>query len=294
MIYNADKVRSLRFAIAVWWCAVGFIAAVSTTVVAKPQRIVSLNLCVDQIIIDLVAPERIAALSFLATDQMMSAISERAQSYTRVKGAAEDVLALDPDLIFVGAYSTPATRNLLRRLGKHVVVVNQPATFDGIRDVIRQLAKAVQEDARGEAMIAAFDRRLARALEQRGSQVPTALALQVNSFVSMPGSLLDDAFRVAGLHNVAVQLGQGRGGRVALESLLNQPPDILVLVNAPDDFRTVLADNLRHPAVRHLSARQTHVTLPMWSTLCGTPYVATAVSLLIKARAEFLALRSGK
>ncbi|MCH9766138.1 MAG: ABC transporter substrate-binding protein [Alphaproteobacteria bacterium] len=260
---------------------------------APPQRIVSLNLCVDQILIDLVAPERIAALSFLATDATMSAVAHRAHAYKRVRGAAEDVLVLDPDLVFAGRYSTPATRNLLRRLGKRVVVVDQPATLDGIRRLIRLLATAVGAAERGEAMIAAFDRRLAHAVDaknRRDEHQPTAMALEVNSIVSLPGSLLDDVLQFVGLKNMAATLGHSRGGRVALETLVLTPPDVLVLANAPEDFRTVLADNLRHPVLKTLQSSRPHVALPMWSTLCGTPYVATAVERLADARRQVLAV----
>ena len=257
----------------------------------KPQRIVSLNLCVDQILIDLVAKERIAALSFLATDRAMSAVAKRADTYPRVRGAAEGVVALNPDLVIAGSYSTLATRSLLHRLGKRVVVVTQPATIDGVRGLISNLAELVGEPERGRQMTAAFDQRLQKATDhapsQRASQSssrPTALAVQVNSIVSMSGTLLDDAIRLAGLKNSAQDVAVGRSGRVPLEMIVRQPPDVLVLANAPEDFKTVLADNLRHPVLVNLTKERPVVSLPMWSTLCGTPYVATAVERLVAAR----------
>ena len=39
---------------------------------AKPQRIVSLNLCTDQLLLQLVEPERIAALTYLSDDPRQS------------------------------------------------------------------------------------------------------------------------------------------------------------------------------------------------------------------------------
>jgi len=264
-----------------------------------PQRIVSLNMCVDQILIDLVAKDRIAALSFLATDRTMSAVAERAKNYPRVKGAAEGVLALDPDLVIAGSYSTPATRNLLQRLGKRVVVVKQPATIEGVRNLITQLADLVGAPKRGHEMIAAFDQRLHKATAEdarakspgraksAGANPPTALAVQVNSIVSMPGTLLDDALTRAGLKNSARDLVRGKSGRVPLELIVRHPPDVLVMANAPEDFKTVLADNLRHPVLDTLTKNRPVVSLPMWSTLCGTPYVVTAVERLVAARRAF-------
>ena len=90
---------------------------------AKPMRIVSLNLCTDQVLVDLVEVRRIAALSFLARDANLSAISARARTIHQVRGAAEEVLSLDPDLVLAGTYTTPATVDLLRRLGRNVTVL---------------------------------------------------------------------------------------------------------------------------------------------------------------------------
>lgn len=275
---------------------------------AQPQRIVSLNLCVDQILIDLVPKDRIAALSFLAADKSMSAIADRTAQYHRVRGDAEDVLAYDPDLVFAGAYSTPATRRMLEQLGKRVVVVRQPTSISGVRDVIRQLAAQVGEPARGDVLINAFDSQIAEARAKAGlaplppgqkqndvdlGQSPTALAIEVNNIVSQHGTLLNDAMRVAGLRNSSGDLATGLQGRVDLETLVLNPPDVMVFANAPTDFRTVLADNLRHPVLQKIEADRPSVSLPMWTTLCGTQYVAEAVSRLADVHHKLAKRKTG-
>lgn len=259
----------------------------------KPQRIVSLNLCVDQILIDLVDKKRIAALSFLATDQAMSAVADRAENFPRVRGSAEGVLSHNPDLVIAGAYSTPATRNLLQRLGRRVEVVQQPTTVGGVRELILKLAGLVGAPQRGREMVAAFDKKLqdaAKLIPRAGNtdaELPSALAIHVNSIVSMPNTLLDDALSRAGFRNAAQDMTSASSGRVSLEALVRHPPDVLVFANTPSDFRTVLADNLHHPVLKSLSRGRPVVTLPMWATLCGTPYVATAVDRLSAARQQY-------
>lgn len=288
----------LGYFISILLCSAPF--ATFASAAAKPQRIVSLNLCVDQILIDLVAKDRIAALSFLATDPTLSAVAERAKSYPRLRGEAEAILELNPDLVLVGAYSTPATRLLLQRLGKRVEVVHQPMTLAGIRDLVTHLADLVGAPERGKAMIAAFDKRLQDATALPGGahvdpllKKPTALILEVNNIVSSKGSLLDDALTYAGLENTAGHGVAAPGGRVTLETLIAAPPDVLVLANTPDDFKTVLADNLRHPALRAIRKDRPVVTVPMWASLCGTPHVATAVEQFAAARRQAMAMEPG-
>jgi iron complex transport system substrate-binding protein len=137
--------------------------------------------------------------------------------------------------------------------------------------------------ARGEQLIAAFDERLAAVSTPDRRQV-SALAYQANSLVSGPGSLLDAAFAAAGIANVAGAARLGRGGHLPLEALVAAPPDLVVLAQAPETYRTAVADNLRHPALGRLLAARPHVVLPMPLWLCGTPRIADAVALLAQAR----------
>src|SRR5262245_9331722 len=145
----------------------------------KPQRIVSLDLCADQLLIELVEPERIAAVTFMAPVQGLSAIWERAKGLPVTRGAAEDVLSHRPDLILAGQYGSAPTVNLLRRLKANVVVVPMASDLEGVRVAVRAVAAAVGEDARGEAMVAAFDRRLAQIKPPSPASAPTAVVYQV-------------------------------------------------------------------------------------------------------------------
>jgi iron complex transport system substrate-binding protein len=263
------------------WFACLCACLVQTGAVASepPRRIVSLNMCTDQLLIDLVAPERISAVSFLATDKTLSAAADRLQNFKRVKGTAEEVLALNPDLVIAGEYTTGATVDLLRRLGRTVLVVPLASDFDGMRATIRQMAVAVGAVERGEEIIRAFDERLRGARSTLATQ-PTAIAYQVGSFVSGPESLLDAALTAAGYRNLAREMHLDVAGRLPIEQLVTSPPDLLVLANAADDFQTVLADNLRHPALKQLMKQRPSVHLPMPYWMCATPKIAEAVEIL--------------
>ncbi len=250
---------------------------------AKPARIVSLDLCADQLMIDLVERGRIAAVTHLAGDASVSAIPERARGLPITHGAAEDVLRYDPDLVLAGPFGVSATVDLLRRLGKRVVVVPQPADLGGIAASVRSVANAVGEPERGEAMLADFERRLAE-LAPRTAFRPTAVIYQVGGSVSAPGTFASSALAAAGFRNLAADYRLSRGGQVPLESLLARPPDLLVLASTADEYRTALADNLRHPAIGLLRQRGASIELPWRLWLCGTPHVIEALERLAAAR----------
>ncbi len=267
--------------------AFAFVAAMlSTRVDAEPaERIVSLNLCTDQILIDLVPADRIRALSHVAADAASSSIADRARNFTRIRGDAEEVLALDPDLIVTTEFSTPTTVSLLERLGRRVVKIPFAHNLDGVRVAVRQIAEAVGTIDAGNAIIANFDRRLAAlATAPRDAPAPTAVIYQVNSLVSGVGTLEDEALRLAGFRNLAPELNLDPGGRVALEAIVAHPPDLLVLSGPSGEYRTVVADNLAHPALAAVMRQRATLVVPWRHWLCGTPYIADAIEALVDAR----------
>lgn len=264
-----------------------------------PQRIVSLNLCLDPLVLGLVERSRIAALTALAADPTLSTISGDVAGLTLLRGTAEEVLALDPDLILAGTWTTGPTVDLLRRLGRRVVVVPLPNSIADIAATIRTVAAATGAQARGEAMIAAFEHRLALAIPSTDAgtapgsipRPPSALVYHVNGLVSGGGSMLDEALTRAGWRNAAADHQLGRGGRLDLEAIVASPPDLVVLAQTSDTYRTVAADNVRHPALRQLLRTRPSLVLPMPLWLCGTPAIADAVAELSRVRTVIGATR---
>lgn len=268
----------------------------------KPQRIVSLDLCADQLLIELVERRRIAAVTHLAADPEVSTIWDSAKGLPVTRGAAEDVLAHKPDLVLAGPFGVAPTVDVLRRLGANVVVVPMASDLDGVRTAVRTVATAAREEAKGEAMIQAFDRNLAQVAAARGpargqpqgqpqGPPPTALLYQVGGLVLAPGSIGDAALAAAGLRNKAAEYRLTRAGQVPLELLVAAPPDLIVLSRGADQYRTVASDNLRHPALAALRQRHASVELPSRLLLCGTPHVADAIALLAEARTDIEARR---
>ncbi|MCL4765986.1 MAG: ABC transporter substrate-binding protein [Hyphomicrobiaceae bacterium] len=268
--------------------ALAAVLALACSAAAEPaRRIVSLNLCIDPIVLDLVPRERIQALSWVSSDPNVSPIIDRIAGIRLVRGTAEEVLALEPDLVLAGAHTTPATVDLLRRLGQRVEVIPMATTIEGIAKVIRAIAAAVGEPARGEAMVADFDRRLAKA-RAHGPERPEAVVYQANSIVSPSGTLAAAALEAAGFSNAADRVALTPGERIDLETLVVNPPDLVALGQQATTYRTPVADNLRHPALAHVLAERAHVDLPMPLWLCGTPHVADAVATLARARRAIL------
>jgi iron complex transport system substrate-binding protein len=117
-----------------------------------------------------------------------------------------------------------------------------------------------------------------------GARHVRALAYQVNGLASGNGSLAHAVLEAASLGNHAVNLRLGPGGALPLELLAADPPDLLVLTGPADEYRTVVAENLRHPAFLAVSSGRETLVLPWRYWLCGTPEIATAIDALAAAR----------
>lgn len=253
-----------------------------------PQRIVSLNLCTDQLVAEIVSRERLVGVSKLAADPSLSSMSGQFSGVKLLNGTTEEVLNLNPDLVIVSDTTSSATVELLRKVGLRVMIVPMASNFDSMCANIRAIAIAVGDVNAGESLVKDFDERL-RSARSTVASSPTALAYQVNSLVSGADSLFDEILDAAGYHNLARDLSMGRTGRVPLEALVTHPPDLLVFANAPADYKTVLADNLRHPALAYVRSRRRSIVIPMPYWLCATPRIADAVEMLASMKSSSFA-----
>ncbi len=232
---------------------------------AWASGVVSLNLCSDQLLV-LLAPERVGALEFLARDPALSFVAAQARRFPWVRADAEAVLRLHPDLVLAGRYGAQTTVALLRARGVRVVQIDEPQNFAGIEAQVMQVAWLLGEAARGQAMVTRMEAAL-RALPQR--RRGRAVFWEAGGWTAGPGSLADAALRAAGWTDA------GTGGRIGVEALLRQKPDLLVTDTAPD-YPSMATDLAWHPALRGLARK----TVPPALLICGGPYSVQAAEML--------------
>src|SRR3981081_1028683 len=77
-------------------------------------RIVSMNVCTDQLLITLADPSQIVGLSRFSRDAWQSWAADNARRYPILSGGAEDVLVLRPDIVVASLFDKRSTRELLK------------------------------------------------------------------------------------------------------------------------------------------------------------------------------------
>lgn len=245
----------------------------ATPAAAAPQRVVSINLCADQLLVALAEPSQIAGLSPLAADPALSAVAARAGAFARVRPNAEAVLALSPDLVIAGAWGGREAEAILA--GRAIPVLRLPLAedFPAIRAQILQAGEALGQAARAAALTADIDRRLAAIVPAGGEPV---LVWQAAGFTPGHGTLADAVLVAAGRANAARFAGYGT---IRLEALLAAPPSLLVLPTLARGSTTSLAETLLlHPALAALPVRRIE---PSWLA-CGGPESVRAAEALAR------------
>ncbi|MEM6355253.1 MAG: ABC transporter substrate-binding protein [Pseudomonadota bacterium] len=247
-----------------------------------PRRVVSMNLCTDQLAMMLAAPGQLVSVSYLAQDLSGSAMAEEAQAYPTNRGLAEEIFLLEPDLVIAGTFTTPATVGLLRRLGVPVAEFEPANGLSDIRDRLVQMGALLGREAQAARVLAAFDADLAEAHVTDGPR-PRAATYYANGYTSGAGTLASSVIEAAGLDNLGAALGIERGGRLALEKLVTEKPD-LIITGRQFETPALAQEVLAHPALAALQDEAGTAPVADRDWVCGTPKVLAAIRRLAAAR----------
>ena len=247
-----------------------------------PRRVVSMNLCTDQLAMLLAGPGQLVSVSHLARDPRSSAMADAAMTFPDNRGMAEEILTFQPDLVLAGAWTHRQSVEMLRRVGIPVETFAPDSDIAGIRDSIRRMGEVLGREAAAEAMIAQFDADLA-ALDPGPPPHPRAALYAANGYSSGSSSLSGQIVALGGFDNIADAAGLPSGGVLPLEVLLLSDPDLLIL---DQHYRghSRAEEILDHPALRAARAwiPAALTSSPDW--VCGTPYILRAASQLQDAR----------
>ena len=231
--------------------------------------IVSTNPCADAILVRLVPPARIAAISRWSRDAGATSVPLAvANRFRATGGTAEEVLALRPSLVLASSFTLPATRDAYARAGLRVLYLDSPTTVAASIAQVRQVAAAVGEPGRGEAMARAVINAVRPELVEGRAVInavrpelveghtiintvrpelveghsgsgastgsartviaPAALLYIAGDLANGSGTLLDELTRRAGFRNAAADYGLAHTGTLPAELLVAHPPAVVI------------------------------------------------------------------
>ena len=253
---------------------------------AERPRIVSINPCIDAILVQVADPQQIVGISHYSQDPRAASIPiEVARRFRATSGTAEEVIALEPDLVMSGPHVSLSTIFALERLNVAIMKFSVADSVAQSEQEIRDVARAVGEPVRGEKLIAAIEHAIADARPRDSNTVPALMWLS-GGMVPGAGTLADELLRRTGFRNMSAAYGLKQWDVLPLEHLLASPP-ALVLSLAPGE---AMEDRiLQHPAVMKLRERVPFRSYPFRLVQCGGPTIVEAVARLSEVRRELAA-----
>ena len=230
------------------------------TLPQQPQRIVSLTLATDEILLSLVDTARVRGVTYLAGDSMWTNVGEIARQVEHtVQSDPEQIIALEPDLVLAATYNNPDHVKLLRDAGIPVVVVSLFDSVDRVADNIRFVAHLTGDEERAEELIAAMEERLAAIEAQVAKAETKPRVLFYTAFGSSAGkgSTFSDIVQRAGGINLGDEALDGPFGEISLEKIVELNPDVIITDEfAPEDNATWQENFSNHPALANVNAKR--------------------------------------
>lgn len=252
---------------------------------ATPKRVMSLNLCTDQLAMTLAAPGQLVSVSFLAKQPSLSMLHEEALKYPANRGRAEEVFLNDPDLVVTGTYSLHNTTALLKRLGFAVEEFSFVQTLDTIPDEIRRMGSLLGQEEKAEKIARDFTSEIESIKKKQCGRRPTVIAYDQNGIAPGKGTLADSVLQAAGFDNIAADLGVVGMAPFPIEEVIATRPDVII-IGRPGETPTLGERVPRHPAIAALPDTRIGSFVPQGSWSCASPSVIEAVRALAKLRAE--------
>jgi iron complex transport system substrate-binding protein len=247
---------------------------------ANLPRIVSMNVCSDQLLLTLADPEQILGLSRFSRDGWQSWAADRARRYPVLSGGAEDVLVAKPDIVVASLFDKRSTRELLKANGLHLAEFTVPRTLDEVKDQIREMGEVVQHPDRARAEIARLDAAIARARQAATDKHYRVLPLSRRGWVSGRDSLVSSLLTETGLLNPAGELGVAFGGFASMEAIISLKPDFILVSEAGDRAEDDGRAFLLHPALERFYPPEKRIVIPERLTVCGGVMLAEALDVL--------------
>ena len=230
------------------------------TIPAPPRRIVSAEMTVDEILFDLIGPERIVAVSRFSFERRYSTLADRiAHLDLPSSESAEVVLNLRPDLVISGTHVRAEWLDLLRRSGVPIYrLEHNVVRLSQIGGLIRRIGYLTGSDDRAGKLVQLFQERVERARKRRplhATSHPRILGYDRSLSLSYGiNTLFHDVVTTLGGINVGAERGLDTYDGISFEQIAVWNPEWIVTGADPGRQEAVRQALLANPGVAVTSA----------------------------------------
>lgn len=211
----------------------------------KPKRILPLSLDVTEIVLELVDPSKVVAISKSVEDEQLSTQVDKADAIEqRVSSAVhidlEEILSFDTDLLLLTKMhgQEEDANEVLSGVGLPIVTFNTMGTVDAFMDNVKIIGDAVGEPDKAANLIA----RMKADIEKIQKKIPTDAAVPsvlvlsevgpgTGPFMMGPGNISYDLIQLAGATPAVDGINLESSTPASIEQVLKMDPDYIFLLD---------------------------------------------------------------
>ena len=265
--------------------AILILIALPISASGKPQRIVSIGLCTDQLLLMLADREQIASVSNWALDERMSYMRETVGDIPINRASIEEVIRFEPDLILASEFVGRDTMRMLSQLGYSVARLPVPTSIGETYDLIAEFGERTGNLVRAQAVIESMRRQLLQIRSQYAARPQkTFIIYGPNGFTIGANTLENDIFTHAGYRNLAAEMGIEGFQSISLEKLIAADPDVLQIDRDLSRPNALATSRLSHPAIAKMIDQREPLDIPLRLRICAGPMLTEAVEIMAKRR----------
>lgn len=230
------------------------------TINEKPENILPLSLDVTEILLELVDPSRVVAISSSVEDEHLSTHTEKAEEIpNRVSTAAyidpEEILAYETDLLLLTKMhgQEEDASSILSEIDLPIITFETMGTLAQFMENIEVIGQAVGETEKAAELIEQMENDIT-AIQGKipeDQDAPSVLVLSevgagTGPFMMGPGNISYDLIQLAGATPAVDQIGLEGSTPASIEQVMKMDPDYIFLLdffgNGEEDF-TELSEN---------------------------------------------------
>lgn len=244
---------------------------------AGVQRLASVNLCADQLLLAIATHEKIVALGPFAKDPSMSFFAREAIAYPRLSGRSEALIGLNVDAVAVGPFDNRFMRAVLKRHKLSEIIVDRWSSVNSMLHGVQAFGDRIGESVNARRLVAEIEDEL-EGLRARARRSPPAtfLFLHRRGLIGEAG-IVSELLEIAGMSDVAKNV---QPQFLSVEGVLALRPDFLVLPGLGQKLEDRGVELLEHPALRRLYPETRRITAPDRLTACAGPATSALIQHL--------------
>lgn len=287
MTYGLKSIPRIALVIFALTCVVCGCSRLPTEL-AAPQtksalpRAMSINACSDQLLFALADKAQIVSLSHYARDRFSSPIAEMVQTLPSNNASAEEVLASRPEILFQSPFEKPAISAVAKSLDIKTYWFGVPNNVDEAVKLIENAGVALGQTQRAQNLMLEIN----EAAKPSAAKPVRALIYFQGGYSAGENTLIDDIMMRSGLYNMARDFGVGNWGKIDIESLIGNPPELLIIADGLQDG-SPSSKAMRHQALFRKELGIKFANFPNQYSYCGGPVIIDLANHLKRIRADY-------